>query len=172
MLDRPGRFYSDSNTLIGCRYFDEIEERCLRTDIENLVTSFITEAASAKQPVSGIEGFRTPGAIALRHFLSLGTRSAVTKDEAFREEAEWRLAFSLNRGDAHSGLEFRSGRSMLTPYFRVPLEWQDQSIEVKEIMVGPCPHRDEAMNSVRMLLKREGIQGVEIRDSKIPYRNW
>lgn len=175
LLDRPGRFYSDPNTLISCRYYDEIEEKCLRSDVENLVTSFITEATSAKESVSGvsgIEGFKTPGAIALKYFLSLGTRSAITKDEAFREEAEWRLAFHLNRNDAHSGLEFRSGRSMLTPYFRVPLEWQDQPVEIKEIIVGPCPHRDEAMNSIRMLLKKESIRGVEFKDSKIPFRNW
>ncbi len=175
LLDRPGRFYGDYSPLISCRYHDETEEKCLRADVENLVTSFITEATSAKQSVSGvsgIEGFNTPGAIALKYFLPLGTRSAITKDEAFREEAEWRLAFHLNRSDAHSGLEFRPGRSMLTPYFSVPLEWQDQPIEIKEIIVGPCPHRDEAMNSVQMLLKREGIQGVEVKDSKIPYRNW
>jgi hypothetical protein len=61
---------------------------------------------------------------------------------------------------------------MLTPYFRVPLEWQDQPVEIKEIIVGPCPHRDEAMNSIRMLLKKESIRGVEFKDSKIPFRNW
>ena len=123
LLDRPGRFYSELNALIRCRYFDEEEEKCLRMDLENLVTLFITEAISAKQSaaaVSGLEGFKTPGAIALKHFLSLGTRSATTKDEAFREEAEWRSVFHFNGNDAHSGLEFRQGRSMLTPYFRVP----------------------------------------------------
>jgi len=61
---------------------------------------------------------------------------------------------------------------MLTPYFRVPLERQDQPIEIKEIIVGPCPHRDEAMNSIQMLLNKEGIRGVEVKDSKILYRNW
>jgi hypothetical protein len=174
LQDQPGRFYIDSKILMGCRYFDETEEAYLKVAVENLVTSYITEAIEKKQLSSetGIAGFNTPGAIALKHFLSLGTRAAITKDEAFREEDEWRLAFHLNRNDAHSGLEFRSGRSMLTPYFRVPLEWQGQPIEIKEIIVGPCPHRDEAMNSVHMPLKRESIRGVEVKDSNIPYRNW
>ncbi len=61
---------------------------------------------------------------------------------------------------------------MLTPYFSVPLGWQDHQLEIKEIIVGPCPHRDEAMNSVQMLLKKESIRGAEVKDCKIPYRNW
>jgi Protein of unknown function (DUF2971) len=174
MQDRPGRFYSDSNPLTRCKYCDEKEESDLRNDIEALVTSYINEAVSTKQsPVKGAkEGFHTPAAIALKHFLPLGIRSAVTKDNAFREEAEWRLAFHLNRDNAHSDLEFRNGRSMLTPYFKVLLEWEGQQIDIKEIIVGPCPHPNEAVESVKMLLKKKGIDGVEVVPSKIPYRNW
>jgi Protein of unknown function (DUF2971) len=174
LQDRKGRFYSDSNTLVGCRYYDDDEETHLKNDVENLVTSYINEAILAKQSSSeaGKSGFNTPGAIALRLFLSLGTRSAITKDKAFREEAEWRFALHLNRDIAHSDLEFRAGRSMITPYFKVPLEWEGQPIDIEEIIVGPCPHRDDAKKSVQMMLKKEGISGVEVIPSKIPYRNW
>jgi hypothetical protein len=174
LLDQPGRFYCDLNALIGCRYYDKKEEERLKRDVEDIVTAYITEATSKKQsvPGTGIEGFNTPGAIALKYFLSLGTRSAITKDEAFSEEAEWRFAFHLNRNNTHSDLEFRAGHSMLTPYLRIPLEWDDQPIGIKEIIVGPCPHTDEAMRSVQMMLKTQGIQGVEVVPSKIPYRNW
>lgn len=171
LQNRQGRFYRDSDPLIGCRYYDEEEEGRLKKDVENLVTSYINEASSTKR--SAVEtGFNTPGAIALKYFLSLGTRSAITKDKTFREEAEWRLAFHLNRTDTHSDLEFRTGRSMLTPYFEVPLQWEGQAIDIKEIVVGPCPHRGEAMESIKMLLKKNGIRGIEVRDSQIPYRNW
>lgn len=175
LLDRPGLFYSDSNVLTRCRYYDEKEEARLKKDAEDLVTSYLTEATSRKQSAaqdSGIEGFNTPGAIALKHFLSLGTRSAITKDEAFREEAEWRLALHLNRNDSHLDLEFRTGRSMLTPFFKIPLQWDGQPIDIKEIIVGPCPHPDEAIESVKMLLKNQGIRGVQVVSSQIPYRNW
>jgi hypothetical protein len=174
LLDRPGRFYSDSNALVRCRYCDKREEELLKADVENLVTAYITEATSKKQsgPGIGIEGFNTPGAIALKYFLPLGTRSAITKNEAFREEAEWRFAFPLHRNDTHADLEFRAGRSMLTPFLKVPLEWGDERIGIKKIMVGPCPHGDEATRSVQMLLKCQGIRGVEVVPSRIPYRNW
>lgn len=46
-----------------------------------------------------------------------------------------------------------------------------QPIKIKEIIVGSCPHQDEAMNSVQMLLEKESIGDVEVKDSKIPYRN-
>jgi hypothetical protein len=157
-----------------CRYNDEKEEKCLKNNVESLVTSYIKEAISTKQSSaqSGIDGFKTPGAIALKYFLSIGMRSAITKDKAFREEAEWRLAFHLNRNDTHSGLEFRTGRSMITPYFKVLLQWEGQPIDIKEIIVGPCPHPHEAIRSVEMLLKNQGIQGVVVVPSQIPYRNW
>ncbi len=46
LLDRPGRFYNDPDALTSCRYYDENEETCLRTDAEHLVTSFITTSNS------------------------------------------------------------------------------------------------------------------------------
>jgi hypothetical protein len=60
---------------------------------------------------------------------------------------------------------------MLIPYLEVPLRWDDQPIEIKEIIVGPCQYPDSAIKSVEMLLKKEGVLGVEVKDSKIPYRN-
>jgi hypothetical protein len=169
----PGRFYSNSDVLIRCRYCDAKEDACLKSDIEKIVTSYINEAVSAKKsPIpSRIEGFNTPGAIALKRFLPLGKRAAITKNSAFHEEAEWRFAFHLNRDEANSDLEFRAGRSMLTPYLKVPLKWEGQVMEVKEIVVGPCPHPNEAIESVKMLLRKMGIRGVEVVPCKIPYRS-
>jgi hypothetical protein len=173
LQDRPGRFYSDSNVLIRCRYFDDAEGRCLAEDLEDLVTSYINEATTAKQSqsIGSIKGFNNPGAIALKHFLQLGIRSAITKDYAFHEESEFRFVFVLNRDNTQTDLEFRTGRSSLTPYFKIPLVWDSQPIEVKKIIIGPCPYPNEAIESVKMLLKKENIGGVEVASSKIPYRN-
>lgn len=173
MQDRPGRFYSDSNALIKCRYFDESEEKSLDKDLEDLVTSYINEATSAKQSRStrSMQGLNSPGAIALKHFLPLGIRSAVTKDNAFHEESEYRLAFVLNKNNTQSDLEFRQGNSMPVPYLKVPLCLNERPMEIKEIIVGPCPYPNEAIESVKMLLKKENIGGFEVVPSKIPYRN-
>ena len=173
--NRRGSFYEDSDPLVACRYCDESEEERLKREIEQIVDSYITEAGQMKQAtVPGAkEGFRTPAAIAIKHFLPLGKRRAITKDKAFREEAEWRLAFQLGGiRQPDSGVKLRVGRSMLIPYLNVDLTWENQALEVKEIIVGPCPHPFEAENSVRILLRKEGLVNVEVKSSMIPYRNW
>ena len=171
---RPDRFSQGSDILLRCIYYDEEEERSLRDEIKGLVTAYIEEAAAAaKQPAGeGIQGFRTPAALAIRHFLKLGKRSAITKDNGFREEAEWRLAFLLQQNSTVTDIEFRPGSSMPVPYLKVPLRLEDQVIGIHKVIVGPCPHPSEAIKSVQMLLEGEGFRGVEVVSSKIPYRNW
>lgn len=171
---RPDRFSQGSDTLVRCIYYDEEEDRSLKDEIKKLVTAYIEEAAAAaKLPAGeGIQGFRTPAALAIKHFLKLGKRSAITKDDGFREEAEWRLAFLLRQGSSVADIEFRPGSSMPVPYLKVPLCLEDQAIGISRVIVGPCPHPSEAVRSVQMLLEGEGFQGVEVVSSEIPYRNW
>lgn len=61
---------------------------------------------------------------------------------------------------------------MPIPYFKVDLTWENQALEIPEIIVGPCPHPFEAASSVRRLLRKEGVQKFEVKNSQIPYRNW
>jgi hypothetical protein len=171
---RPDRFSQGSDSLVRCIYYDEEEEKSLKDEVKRLVSAYIEEAAAtAKPPVGkGIPGFRTPAALAIKHFLRLGKRSAITKDNGFREEAEWRLAFLLQQGSTITDIEFRPGSSMPIPYLEVPLHLEDQEIGIWRVIVGPCPHPSEAAKSVEMLLKSVGFQGVEVVSSQIPYRNW
>jgi hypothetical protein len=174
-LESRKSFYEDSNPLVACRYCDKPEEESLMREIERIMDSYITEADQAKWQTipENKEGFRTLGAIAKKHFFPLGKRRAITKDRAFREEAEWRLVFQLEgMGTTNSEPEFRLGRSMPIPYFKVDLSWENQALEISEIIVGPCPHPFEAAKSVQRLLRKEGVQKFEVKNSNIPYRNW
>lgn len=175
LKSRNESFYNDSNPLVACQYCDKPEEESLKREIEQIVDSYITEADQANwQTISEIkERFRILGAVAKTHFFPLGKRRATTKDQAFREEAEWRLVFQLERtGTTNSEPEFRPGRSMPIPYFKVDLTWDDQALEIPEIIVGPCSHPFEAAKSVERLLRKQGVQKFEVKNSKIPYRNW
>ena len=171
---RPDRFSQGSDSLVRCIYYDEEEERSLKNEIKKLVTAYIEEAAAAaKLPVGeGILGFRTPAALAIKRFLRLGKRSAITKDNGFREEAEWRLAFLLQQSSTVTDIDFRPGSSMPVPYLKIPLRLEDQVIGIYEVIVGPCPHPSEAVKSVQMLLESQGFRGVKVISSEIPYRNW
>jgi hypothetical protein len=103
------------------------------------------------------------------------------KHEAFWEECEWRFVFHV----LHDGLieanrtspdrpilNFRAGLFGVTPYIEYPLSLATDKNPLRRIVVGPCPHPDEAVKAVEMLLAANGIRGVEVAKSNIPYRNW
>ena len=82
---RADGFSQGSDTLVRCIYYDEAEQRSLKKEIEKLVSAYIVgAAAAAKKPIGeGIQGFRTPAALAISHFWNLGKRSAITKETVF-----------------------------------------------------------------------------------------
>ena len=61
---------------------------------------------------------------------------------------------------------------MPVPYLKVPLRLEDKVIGIRKVIVGPCPHTNEAAKSVQMLLEGECLRGVKVVSSQIPYRNW
>jgi hypothetical protein len=161
-----GRYYSHSNPLISCQYFNDVVEKQLKEKIRKKVDLYIAEAES-KYELPYV-GCNTPAGIALRHFKDFSQDCAITKDYAFHEECEWRLVLHQFVEDVF----FRQGSSMLIPYLKIPLTYPEQRLEIKRIFIGPCPNPAEARKSVEMLLKNQNIYGVDLIDSKIPYRNW
>jgi hypothetical protein len=159
-------------SLIRCQYCDDEVRKILTEKIQKSVDSYIGEAEKTKREFAANEQFgpRTPAAIAVRHFRPLSLECAIIKDYAFHEEQEWRLVFrSLNQ--SVEDIFFRAGRSMLIPYLKIPLIFDNQRIEIKRIYIGPSPHLAEARESVEMLLRQHGIRGVDVRSSMIPYRS-
>jgi hypothetical protein len=95
--------------------------------------------------------------------------SASFKHPKFKDEKEWRLVQvprDVEVGKA--GREVRDGGRWLVPYRKVQL----QGLCLREIVVGPSPHRDLATESLKILVDEEGIQCEEYRPSEIPYRDW
>ena len=100
---------------------------------------------------------------------------AFFKDSSFREEKEWRLVspvimFRDERTD------FRRGRSMVTPFYKLPILHED-NLPIRHVIIGPCPNMELAKSAVTMLLMQHGnhgpLYGQRISfGSKIPFRNW
>jgi hypothetical protein len=97
------------------------------------------------------------------------------KDVSFWDEKEWRLISStvLYYNDK---IRFRSGRSMLTPYYALPIKNDDQ-LPIAFVVVGPCPHMELSKSAVTALLMRHGnrapLQGSQIAfGSTVPFRDW
>ncbi len=97
------------------------------------------------------------------------------KDASFEDEKEWRLISSTVLFH-NEKMKFRSGSSMITPYYKLPLK-HDDGLAIRQIIVGPCPHMALAKAAVTSLLMRHGntapLQGQQIAlGSAIPFRNW
>jgi hypothetical protein len=159
--------------LFPCRYFDDEAKKQLTEKIQKSVDAYIGEAEQTKREFTSNErtGPRTPAGIAIRHFRPLSLDCAITKDHAFHEEQEWRLVFRLLNQSVED-VFFRVSRSMLIPYLKIPLAFENQSAEIKRIYVGPSPNLTGARESVEMLLRKHGVHGVDVKSSMIPYRNW
>ena len=99
----------------------------------------------------------------------LNRYAPILKDSSFREEEEWRI---ISRPLTASELDYRAGRSMLTPYFSVPLDCKQHPFEITRVIVGPTPHKRQARRSVQALLEKHGIKRVDIDNTTVPYRNW
>jgi hypothetical protein len=110
----------------------------------------------------------------------LHTLALVLKHHAFKDEQEWRIISPvlLDKAPAfpiieETTLAFRSGKSVLTPYRRIPLKDDRGNFPLSEVVVGPNPNPKQAYRSVQSLLNSEkGLDAVKVRDSDIPYRNW
>lgn len=132
---------------------------------------------------------RTIARVLSTAFTDYYLRAARFKDEAFSEEVEWRIVVHTvremlmeqqNSNPENPILHFRAGKFGLTPYIDFPLALTSGKSPLRRIVVGPSPHKAEALNAVKLLLESNGIQlkseddteGVEVVGSKIPYRNW
>jgi hypothetical protein len=62
---------------------------------------------------------------------------------------------------------------MLVPFFKFALE-EHKNAYLDSVRVGPTPHRELAVNSVRMLLRKLELSDPEdkVTETRIPFRNW
>jgi hypothetical protein len=81
-------------------------------------------------------------------FVQLG---AFMKHPGFVEENEWRFVFVSEHGGDCS---FRESRFGLTPYLPIGLDFCRSPSPLKRIIVGPGPHKEEWVETVRLLLAK------------------
>ncbi|PYT04791.1 MAG: hypothetical protein DMF60_14150 [Acidobacteria bacterium] len=74
-------------------------------------------------------------------------------------------------------LDYREGKSLIVPYYKLPLCEDNQRLHLHEIVVGPTRDAERSKSSVTSLIVSrkvvmQGIGGVNIRISQVPYRDW
>lgn len=96
------------------------------------------------------------------------------KDNAFREEAEWRLVSPVISNYVVSPIKFREGRSLLTPYmsFELPTA-TDRRVDFQHVWIGPTPHPNAALVAVNEYFAKHGSSPrLGVSYCSIPYRTW
>ena len=106
----------------------------------------------------------------------LAQLAPLIKDASFSDEREWRL---ISNPITVIELDYRPGKSMIIPYYRLKIGNSNYNDFIKEIVIGPAPNPALSHSSVKSLLysmqmtktqTMADIPNVIITD--IPYRNW
>lgn len=166
-------------SLHPCIYDAEMQRGLIRETVDE----FLAANADAGQDYWGgilvsIDPDRPDTLMASRHagndFADRLARIApLLKDHSFADEKEWRL---VAQGVSVLNLEYRPGESMLIPYRSIPIGDEDEFASISEIIVGPTPHPDLSLASVRSLAISAGLftsnNSIVTRSTEIPFRSW
>jgi Protein of unknown function (DUF2971) len=104
----------------------------------------------------------------------LNRYAPILKHESFKEEREWRI---ISRPVSCQRFDYREGRSLIVPYYRLPLCEAGQHLELHEVVIGPTPDAERSKSSLTsLIMSREvvmqGVGRVNIAVSQVPYRDW
>ncbi|SRR6266436_1931698 len=104
----------------------------------------------------------------------LSRYAPILKDESFKEEREWRI---ISRPVFSQRLDYREGRSLIVPYYKLPLCEDNQKLELHEVVIGPTPDAQRSKSSLASLMMSQkvvmkGTGGVNVNVSHVPYRDW
>jgi hypothetical protein len=148
--------------------YDEDEQRAVvRTLLQDVLAENL-QARANSSAVDADEPKQPPGGNLVAY---LNRYAPILKHKSFSDEREWRI-ISRPLFCSHERFGYRAGASMLVPYFRIPLSSEQQPFNIEKIIVGPTPHPEQSMRSVKGLLTRHDLSNTIVRNSEVPYRNW
>jgi hypothetical protein len=180
-------FYGDFLSAIASREGGFLLARCIydgakkRELVSRFVQANIREiAAHRSQPQNNDidpQYWRCGGGL-MAHMNKLGP---ILKDSSFGDEREWRI-ISRPLMCSSEAFDYRPGASMIIPYYRLDIgNTPEQPVQrrFRNVIVGPTPHKQQAINSVRSLLTSRRLTGVmieggpvSVESSSVPYRAW
>lgn len=137
--------------------------------IDSAIDAVMSISAGMEKSLGGVS----------KHDLIVGWLSTLApsfKHSAFRDESEWRLVLTKFYKPM-PGQRFRVGKSTVVPFVEVELN-KDlnkkpmDACMIREVVVGPTPNVDLAMEAVRFLFQSSDCNEVVVERSGIPYRHW
>lgn len=105
----------------------------------------------------------------LATFIDIEFTACALKHPSFQDEREWRLV-RHGVGDTDPKLNIRPGKNTPIPYFELQLGRAEGPAPLDvEIIVGPSPQIELAVEAVKVLMARFDCKGT-CRKSTVPYR--
>jgi hypothetical protein len=158
--------------LVKCIYDQETQ----KNEISEIIDTMVCEFSHETEPGYKMESHYDSGEVFLDRIAKI---APTLKDSSFAEEVEWRIISTVN----FEQLDFRPGRSMLTPYFKVSLDCRknrDFDRLIDEIIVGHTPHPELAVSATEAFILKHfpPTSGddykcpIDVKKSSIPFRNW
>ncbi len=161
--------------LLPCNYDLQQQKEIIRNSISITCDSFNQQLASNPRPEGefDLDSFlKLAGETRINYALQLLLIAPYFKHPKFEEEKEWRFIFYQKKPNEKE-VCFREGASMVLPYVEFELSAaSDNPLPIKEIIIGPTPHKDLSKKSVEKLVIKHGIQSCDVVLSDIPYRAW
>ena len=151
--------------LVPCLYGEQEQRELVRALLEDVLQENMARATQGDVESEDRDLPRGGNLIAY-----LNRYAPILKHETFSEEREWRIV-TRPLPCTHQRFGYRPGRSMLIPYYRIPLAGADVEFGIDRIVVGPAPHGDQAVEAVKSLVVKHRRK-VQVLGSVVPLRNW
>ena len=152
--------------LVPCLYREEDQRALVRALLEDVLTE--NKARPPDGDVESEDMYLTRGGNLIAY---LYRYAPILKHGTFSEEREWRIV-TKPLMCRYERFDYRPGRSMLIPYYRIPLTVPEVNFGVKRIVVGPVPQGDRAVQAVKSLMVKHRLRAAQVLVSDVPFRNW
>ena len=157
-----------SSWLVPCLYDAGLQRQLVQTLLQDVLQELQENRKRVDQATKGEEYLDLPRGGSLIAYLN--RYAPILKHDSFSEEREWRivtrpLTCCLERFD------YRPGRSMLIPYYRIPLAGEEVELAIERIVVGPSPHAAQAVEVVKSLAVKYRLK-PDVQLSAVSFRNW
>ena len=153
-------------SILKCEYSNSIQMRI----IDDLLEIFLKDISKTGKRLNPdkTDKYETCHSEFMQRFIGI---APTLKHPSFKEEREWRLISKpIPYNDPH--LEFRGGSSMLIPYCNMELCKSGSILNIEEIVVGPNPYQDLAINSVSSFISTQRDVNLKtITPSQTRYRS-
>lgn len=159
--------------LAKCKYDEGEQKQILKELVDELFYQLETNVDANINPSKTDDAslFGT-GAIISSHFVSMCISSFFNiapffKDSNYKEEDEWRIVVGDDKNSLSKIVKIVNSANLLKPYLCIKLDWLPK---IKQVRVGPSPHRDSNELAAKLLLQSKDMNPNVVLRSDIPYR--